>query len=90
VDAAPLDQACGLTQLVQVDAGNPEAERKTGGIGLWAFWLMVAGITGMTMAFGAAVIGQVCLERILGIGYLDTQLMLHVHFQMLLFAAVVS
>jgi nitric oxide reductase subunit B len=29
------------------------------------------------------------MERILGIGYLDTQLMLHVHFQMLLFAAFV-
>jgi nitric oxide reductase subunit B len=69
--------------------GSPEAERKTGGVGLWAFWLMVTGITGMTMAFGAAGIGQVYLERILGIGYLDTQLMLHVHFQMLLFAAFV-
>jgi nitric oxide reductase subunit B len=69
--------------------GNPEAERKTGGIGLWAFWLQVAGITGITMAFGAAGIGQVYLERILGVGYLDTQLMLHVHFQMLLFAALV-
>jgi nitric oxide reductase subunit B len=69
--------------------GNREAERKTGGIGLWAFWLMVSGITGMTMAFAAAGIGQVYLERILGIGYLDTQLLLHVHFQMLIFAAFI-
>jgi nitric oxide reductase subunit B len=69
--------------------GNPDAERRTGGVGLWAFWLMVTGITGMTMAFAAAGIGQVYLERILGIGYLDTQLMLHVHFQMLMFAALV-
>jgi nitric oxide reductase subunit B len=69
--------------------GNPEAERRTGGIGLWAFWLMVTGITGMTMAFAAAGIGQVYMERVLGIGYLDVQLMLHVHFQMLLFAALV-
>jgi nitric oxide reductase subunit B len=69
--------------------GNPDAERRTGGIGIWAFWLMVGGITGMTMAFAAAGIGQVYLERILGIGYLDTQLMLHVHFQMLIFAALV-
>jgi nitric oxide reductase subunit B len=69
--------------------GRPEAERRTGGIGIWAFWLMVTGITGMTMAFGAAGIGQVYMERILGIGYLDTQLLLHVHFQMLLFAAFV-
>jgi nitric oxide reductase subunit B len=68
---------------------NPQAERRTGGIGLWAFWLMVAGITGMTMAFAAAGIGQVYMEWILGIGYLDTQLLLHVHFQMLLFAAAV-
>jgi nitric oxide reductase subunit B len=69
--------------------GNPEKEHRHGGLGLWAFWLMVAGITGMTMAFGAAGIGQVYMERILGMGYLDTQLLLHVHFQMLIFAAVV-
>jgi nitric oxide reductase subunit B len=69
--------------------GNPEKAHRHGGIGLWAFWLMVAGITGMTMAFGAAGIGQVYMERILGMGYLDTQLLLHVHFQMLIFAAVV-
>lgn len=69
--------------------GHADAEEKTGGIGLWAFWLQVAGITGMTMAFAAAGIGQVYMERILGIGYLDTQLLLHAHFQMLIFAATV-
>jgi nitric oxide reductase subunit B len=69
--------------------GNPLAERKTGGVSIYAFWLQVAGITGMTMAFAAAGIGQVYMERILGVGYLETQQLLHVHFQMLLFAAVV-
>jgi nitric oxide reductase subunit B len=69
--------------------GNALAERKTGGVSLWAFWLQVAGITGITMAFAAAGIGQVYMERILGIGYLETQQLLHVHFQMLLAAALV-
>jgi nitric oxide reductase subunit B len=68
---------------------NMPAGLKRGRLSLWAFWLQVAGITGITMAFGAAGIGQVYLERILGVGYLETQQLLHVHFQMLLFAAVV-
>ena len=38
----------------------------------------------MTMAFAAAGITQTYLERILGLGYLDTQLKLQVHFLMLL------
>ncbi len=38
---------------------------------------------GMTMAFAAAGITQTYLERILSIGYLDTQLKLQVHFLML-------
>jgi nitric oxide reductase subunit B len=69
--------------------GRPHAARRNGGIGIWSFWLQVAGITGITMAFAAAGIAQVYLERILGVGYLDTQRVLGVHFQMLLFAAVV-
>jgi nitric oxide reductase subunit B len=51
--------------------------------GLWAFWLQVAGMFGMTMAFATAGITQTYLERILGIGYLETQLKLQVHFLML-------
>jgi len=38
---------------------------------------------GMTLSFATAGIGQVYLERILGLGYLDTQLKIQVHFLML-------
>jgi nitric oxide reductase subunit B len=69
--------------------GNRDAEVRHGGVGLWAFWLMVAGITGMTLSFGAAGLGQVYLERIMGMGYLDTQQHIQVHFQMLLATAFI-
>jgi len=69
--------------------GNPQAERRQAGLGLLAFWLQVAGITGITMAFAAAGVAQVYLERILGLGYLETQAKLQVHFQMLIAAAVI-
>ena len=49
----------------------------------WSFWLQIGGMFGMTMAFAAAGITQTYLERILSIGYLDTQLKLQVHFLML-------
>ncbi len=62
--------------------GRSEESRETAA-GFWAFWLQMAGIFGMTMAFAAAGITQTYLERILGIGYLDTQLKLQVHFLML-------
>jgi nitric oxide reductase subunit B len=42
----------------------------------------------MTMAFAAAGITQTYLERILSIGYLDTQLKLQVHFLMLVAAGI--
>ena len=53
-------------------------------LGYWAFWLQVAGMFGMTLSFATAGIGQVYLERILGLGYLDTQLKIQVHFLMLI------
>ena len=62
--------------------GRSEDSRETTA-GFWAFWLQLAGMFGMTMAFAAAGITQTYLERILGIGYLDTQLKLQVHFLML-------
>jgi nitric oxide reductase subunit B len=62
--------------------GRPEDSRETG-VGFWSFWLQLAGMFGMTMAFAAAGITQTYLERILGIGYLETQLKLQVHFLML-------
>ena len=38
----------------------------------------------MTLSFATAGISQVYLERILGLGYLETQLKLQVHFLMLI------
>ena len=52
--------------------------------GIWAFWLQMGGMFGMTMAFAAAGIGQTYLERILGLGYLETQHKIQVHFLMVL------
>ncbi len=56
-------------------------------LGYWAFWLQLGGMFGMTLSFGTAGIGQVYLERILGLGYLDAQLKIQVHFLMLLATA---
>ena len=53
-------------------------------IGYYAFWLQMAGMFGMTLSFATAGIAQVYLERILGLGYLDTQLKIQVHFLMLI------
>jgi nitric oxide reductase subunit B len=61
--------------------GRPERGTAAG---YWAFWLQVAGMFGMTLSFATAGIAQVYLERILGLGYLDTQLKIQVHFLMLL------
>lgn len=63
--------------------------KRTTVLGVWSYWLQLAGITGITMAFAAGGVAQVYMERILGVGYLDTQLKLTVHFQMMLAAAVV-
>jgi nitric oxide reductase subunit B len=52
-------------------------------MGYWAFWLMVAGMFGMTLAFATAGISQTYLERIMGLGYLETQLKIQVHLLML-------
>jgi nitric oxide reductase subunit B len=59
--------------------------RREGGtsMGFMAFWLQLTGMFGMTLSFATAGIGQVYLERILGLGYLDAQLKIQVHFLML-------
>jgi nitric oxide reductase subunit B len=62
---------------------NGRDEKEESAVGLWAFWLQVAGMFGMTMAFATAGIAQTYLERILGLGYLETQLKIQVHFLML-------
>jgi nitric oxide reductase subunit B len=66
-------------------------KRPEGGsaLGYFAFWLQLGGMFGMTMAFAAAGVGQVYLERIMGLGYLDTQLKIQVHFLMLLATATI-
>jgi nitric oxide reductase subunit B len=58
--------------------------RLEGPVGIWAFWLMVGGMFGMTMAFATAGIAQTYLERIIGLGFLETQRKIQVHFLMLL------
>src|SRR5690554_6432713 len=58
-------------------------------LGYWAFWLQVLGMFGMTLSFATAGIAQVYLERIMGMGYLDAQLKIQVHFLMLILAASV-
>lgn len=58
-------------------------------LGYWAFWLQIAGMFGMTLSFATAGIGQVYLERIMGMGYLDAQLKIQVHFLMLIVTATI-
>jgi hypothetical protein len=48
----------------------------------------ISGMFGMTMAFAAAGITQTYLERILGLGYLDTQRKMQVHYLMLTAAGI--
>ncbi len=60
------------------------ADKREGSLGYWAFWLQVGGMFGMTIAFAAAGIAQTYLERIMGLGYLETQLKIQVHFLMLM------
>jgi nitric oxide reductase subunit B len=69
----------------EADAAVPGGRR----LGFLAFWLQLAGMFGMTMAFATAGIGQVYLERILGVGFLETQLKIQVHFLMLLGAGTI-
>ncbi len=64
-------------------------EARESKLGYWAFWLQAAGMFGMTMAFATAGIAQTYLERIMGLGYLETQLKIQVHFLMLIAAATV-
>ncbi len=64
-----------------------DSPEKGSTIGYWAFWLQVSGMFGMTLSFATAGIGQVYLERVLGIGYLDVQLKIQVHFLMLIACA---
>ncbi|MDC8757683.1 cbb3-type cytochrome c oxidase subunit I [Janthinobacterium fluminis] len=56
-------------------------------MGYWAFWLQLGGMFGMTLSFATAGIAQVYLERIMGLGFLDAQLKIQIHFVMLVITA---
>ncbi|HPU54188.1 MAG TPA: cbb3-type cytochrome c oxidase subunit I, partial [Burkholderiaceae bacterium] len=62
---------------------QPSRPERGTAMGYWSFWLQLAGMFGMTLSFATAGIGQVYLERIMGLGYLDAQLKIQVHFLML-------
>lgn len=57
--------------------------------GLLAFWLSNIGIIGMTMAFAAAGVAQVYLERIAGYDFMVAQEEIKSHFFVLIIAATV-
>ncbi len=71
-----------ITYALPAFAGRSDERRGTG-LGFWAFWLMVGGMFGMTLAFATAGISQTYLERVMGLGYLETQQKIQVHFLML-------
>jgi nitric oxide reductase subunit B len=72
--------------MPQISRHRPERGTSAG---YFAFWLQMAGMFGMTLSFATAGIAQVYLERILGLGYLDTQLKIQVHFLMLLITGAI-
>jgi len=53
----------------------------------YAFWLSNIGMIGMTTAFAAAGVAQVYLERKVGIGFMEAQQAIEVHFWVLIAAA---
>lgn len=77
-----------ITYAMPHFTGRADSEEESS-MGYWAFWLQVGGMFGMTLSFATAGIAQVYLERIMGVGYLDTQLKLQVHFLMLVGAAII-
>ena len=55
--------------------------------GVYAFWLSLIGMIGMTTAFAAAGVAQVYLERRVGLDFMIVQNELKVHFIILILAA---
>lgn len=79
-----------ITWALPQMTGRTDVEEARGtSLGLWAFWLQVGGMFGMTLAFATAGIAQTYLERILGLGYLETQQKIRVHFLMLIGTGIV-
>lgn len=84
--------AYAMIVLAMITYAMPAMTRRPEGgtsMGWWAFWLQISGMFGMTLSFATAGIGQVYLERVMGLGYLDTQLKIQVHFLMLVATASV-
>jgi nitric oxide reductase subunit B len=73
-----------LAMITSLPAMTPGRSERGSSIGYWSFWMQLGGMFGMTLSFATAGIAQVYLERILGMGYLDAQLKIQVHFVMLL------
>ena len=71
-----------ISYMMPIITGREKERYST--LGMWAFWLQVIGMFGMTLSFAVAGITQVYLERIMGLGYLETQYKIQVHFLMLL------
>lgn len=82
--------AYAMIVMAMISYALPSFTRRPEGgtsMGFLAFWLQLAGMFGMTLSFATAGIGQVYLERIMGMGYLDAQLKIQVHFVMLIITA---
>ncbi len=56
-------------------------------MGLYAFWLSLIGMVGMTVAFGVAGVAQVYLERRIGLEFMVAQKEIEVHFFVLILCA---
>ncbi len=56
-------------------------------MGLYAFWLSLIGMVGMTVAFGVAGVAQVYLERKMGLDFMVAQIEIEVHFLVLILCA---
>lgn len=58
-------------------------------MGLYAFWLSLIGMLGMTTAFAAAGVAQVYLERRMGLDFMVAQKEIEVHFLVLILCATI-
>ena len=73
-----------ITYTLPFLTGNPDAAERSGGIGIWAFWLQVGGMIGMTMAFAAAGVARSTWSGSWASATWRRQQKLQVHFLMLL------
>ena len=73
-----------LAMITYAAPGLTKRPEEGTSMGYWSFWLQLGGMFGMTLSFATAGIGQVYLERIMGLGFLDAQLKIQIHFVMLI------